>query len=552
MSSTYTNSLRLTLQATGENSGTWGDIVNGGVTSLVDASIAGTATVTHTDAANYTLTVANGATDEARRMFLNIAGTLTAARNVVCPSVSKLYFLTNNTTGGFAVTLKTSAGTGISVPSGKSAALYCDGTNVLEAFNNISSLGALTVTSLTNSGLTSGRVTYAGASGLLQDSANLTFNGTTLTANTLGLTNALTASNGGTGFSSYTTGDTLFASGGSTISKLALGTNGFILTAGASAPQYTNPASLTVGTATTAGKSTNIAGGAAGSVPYQTALDTTSLLALGTNGYVLTAGASAPTYVAQNTLSVGSAATATSATTATNVAGGAAGSIVYQTALNTTGLLALGTSGFVLTAGASAPAWSNSLTLTGNLSAAALIPTGSSAPTTGLYAPTGSTVALAVNGNTPVYADASGNVGVGTGVTTLGAKLDVVGTTRSSGGFLPTVNSVSNQSTAFTINSDSLGQYNFTAQTSNFTFNADSGSPTNGTKIVIRITTGVATPVITFTGGVSKGFRPMGVTLSVSGSNFTYTTTSSKTVYFGCIYNSDAARWDIVALAQEA
>ena len=41
-------------------------------------------------------------------------------------------------------------------------------------------------TSITDSGLTSGRVTYAGTGGLLQDSANLTFNGTTLTANTIG------------------------------------------------------------------------------------------------------------------------------------------------------------------------------------------------------------------------------------------------------------------------------------------------------------------------------------------------------------------------------
>ena len=42
-------------------------------------------------------------------------------------------------------------------------------------------LAGVTATSITDSGLTSGRVTYAGTAGLLQDSANLTFNGTTLT-----------------------------------------------------------------------------------------------------------------------------------------------------------------------------------------------------------------------------------------------------------------------------------------------------------------------------------------------------------------------------------
>jgi hypothetical protein len=45
---------------------------------------------------------------------------------------------------------------------------------------------AATVSTLTVSGLTSGRVPYATTAGLLTDSANLTFNGTTLTANTIG------------------------------------------------------------------------------------------------------------------------------------------------------------------------------------------------------------------------------------------------------------------------------------------------------------------------------------------------------------------------------
>jgi hypothetical protein len=62
---------------------------------------------------------------------------------------------------------------------------------------------------------------------------------------------------------------------------------------------------LSVGTAT------NLAGGLAGSVPYQTGAGATTFLSLGTSGYVLTAGASAPQYVAQSTLSVGTATNAT-------------------------------------------------------------------------------------------------------------------------------------------------------------------------------------------------------------------------------------------------
>lgn len=151
MPSSFTPSLRLTLPVTGENSGTWGDLVNNGITSLVDSSVAGYAAITMTDA-NYTLTSVNGAADEARRMMLNMSGTLTAARNVICPTASKLYFIKNATTGGFAITLKTSAGSGISIPNGRSAVLMCNGTDVVEAVDysanintaNISYTGTLT------------------------------------------------------------------------------------------------------------------------------------------------------------------------------------------------------------------------------------------------------------------------------------------------------------------------------------------------------------------------------------------------------------------------
>ena len=130
----------------------------------------------------------------------------------------------------------------------------------------------------------------------------------TWTASTIG------AGYGGTGLATYTAGDILYASGTTTLSKLALGTTNYVLTAGASAPQYVAQSTLSVGSATTATTATNVAGGAAGSLVYQTGSGATSTLALGTSGYVLTAGASAPTYVAQSTLSVGSATNATNAT----------------------------------------------------------------------------------------------------------------------------------------------------------------------------------------------------------------------------------------------
>jgi hypothetical protein len=132
MPSTFTNSLRLVLPATGELSNTWGTVFNAGATSLIDSSIAGTSSITMT-AADYTLSNSNGVADEARAMFIVLGGTPGASYQVICPAVSKLYFVTNNT--GFAQTVKTSAGSGVSVANNAKLALRCDGTNVVEALS---------------------------------------------------------------------------------------------------------------------------------------------------------------------------------------------------------------------------------------------------------------------------------------------------------------------------------------------------------------------------------------------------------------------------------
>jgi hypothetical protein len=80
---------------------------------------------------------------------------------------------------------------------------------------------------------------------------------------------------------------------------LGLGTSGYVLAAGASAPGYVAQSTLSVGSATTAGTATNLAGGTAGSVPYQTGSGATAFVAPGTIGYVYTSnGTSAPTWAA--------------------------------------------------------------------------------------------------------------------------------------------------------------------------------------------------------------------------------------------------------------
>jgi hypothetical protein len=108
---------------------------------------------------------------------------------------------------------------------------------------------------------------------------------------------------GGTGLSSFTAGDLPYYSSGTALSKLGIGTSTYILTSSGTAPQYTNPASITVGSATTATTATsattatNLAGGVASQIPYQTGSGATGFIANGTAGQVLTsAGTSVPAW----------------------------------------------------------------------------------------------------------------------------------------------------------------------------------------------------------------------------------------------------------------
>lgn len=170
MPTTYTSALRVAKPATGELSGTWGDVVNNNITTMFEQAIAGYASVAMSDA-NTTLTTANGTTDQARNMGLSLTGTLTAVRELIVPTVNKLYFIYNGTTGGFAVTVKTSAGTGVSLPNGKRMALICDGTNVVDGVTHVNAtvtgnvVGSISGGSVSATSITaSGTVTAAGGS----------------------------------------------------------------------------------------------------------------------------------------------------------------------------------------------------------------------------------------------------------------------------------------------------------------------------------------------------------------------------------------------------
>jgi len=90
--------------------------------------------------------------------------------------------LTNATISSGNVTISNITVTTANVTTANVATLSVTGTATIATANiTTGNITTLTSTSITDSGLTSGRVTYAGASGLLSDSANLTFDGTNLT-----------------------------------------------------------------------------------------------------------------------------------------------------------------------------------------------------------------------------------------------------------------------------------------------------------------------------------------------------------------------------------
>lgn len=75
---------------------------------------------------NYTLAGA-----ELNRIAYSFTGALTGNRNIIVPSTVQQYWVGNDTTGAYTLTVKTSAGTGVAVAQGARAILFCDGTNVL-------------------------------------------------------------------------------------------------------------------------------------------------------------------------------------------------------------------------------------------------------------------------------------------------------------------------------------------------------------------------------------------------------------------------------------
>ena len=140
MANTTSANLKLTVQATGENSGTWGQITNTNLL-ILEQAIGGYDEVGVTSGAALAFT--NGAISNGKNQVLKLTGTIAGNVDVTIPDgIEKTYIVENATTGAFTVTVKTSSGSGFTFGATEKnkAILYSDGTDVIEVNNDLAGL----------------------------------------------------------------------------------------------------------------------------------------------------------------------------------------------------------------------------------------------------------------------------------------------------------------------------------------------------------------------------------------------------------------------------
>jgi hypothetical protein len=95
---TYVNDLRLKEIATGDESGTWGTSTNTNLELIAEAFSYGTEVIT-TNADTHTTTIADGASDPGRALYLKYTGTLDSACTITIGpnTVSKVWIVENGT-----------------------------------------------------------------------------------------------------------------------------------------------------------------------------------------------------------------------------------------------------------------------------------------------------------------------------------------------------------------------------------------------------------------------------------------------------------------------
>ena len=142
MASTYVNDLRLNEMGTGDASGTWGTNTNVNLELIGEALGFGTEGIT-TNADTHTSTIADGATDPVRAMYVKYTGTLDSACTItIAPNtVNRMQFIENGTSGSQNIIISQGSGANITIPAGDTKAVYLDGAGsgaaVVDAFASL-------------------------------------------------------------------------------------------------------------------------------------------------------------------------------------------------------------------------------------------------------------------------------------------------------------------------------------------------------------------------------------------------------------------------------
>lgn len=196
MASTW-SSLKFELIGTGEQSGTWGTTTNANIGDAIEQAIGGKADITMSSTSETLTLTDTTALQNARALYLNLTGTPGGAATLNVPAVEKAYIVKNGTTGGYAVTVKVSGQTGVSVPNGKTMVLYDNGTDVVDAITHLSSVTLGSALPLASGGTgaaltdpNADRILFwddsAGAMAFLTAGSGLSISGTTISTTDAG------------------------------------------------------------------------------------------------------------------------------------------------------------------------------------------------------------------------------------------------------------------------------------------------------------------------------------------------------------------------------
>ena len=228
MASSY-SALKIELIATGEQVNVWGATTNTNLGTALEEAIVGRAVANFTTDANLTIDLTNtNSTQVARHYILSLTstGALTATRDLIVPTTDKPYIIENNTTGSQSIRVKTTAGTGITVPNGKTAMVYANSTDVVSALSYVPALSIDTAT------IAAGTAIFSTAT-----ITTATINGGTIT----GITD-LAVADGGTGLSTLTANNVILGNGASAPTFVAPSTSGNLLTSNGTTWASTAPA----------------------------------------------------------------------------------------------------------------------------------------------------------------------------------------------------------------------------------------------------------------------------------------------------------------------